>query len=74
MPIIKDGKPVAKHGFLRKRQEREKAKKAGNYQVIRKDKTSADYDAIEVYVHGKKVELSDTSKYLIDMLIQQELD
>lgn len=68
MPIIDGrGKPVK--GFLRKRQQKEAA---DSYQIRRKDKTSEDYEEIEVYVKGKKVKLSETSLYLLDMLIQEQ--
>jgi len=68
VPIIDGrGKPVK--GFLRKRQKKEST---DSYQIRRKDKTSEDYEEIEVYVKGKKVKLSETSLYLLDMLIQEQ--
>ncbi len=45
-------------------------KKRTKYHVIRKDKTSEDYDKLKLVVDGEEKEISNSSKFMLDMLIK----
>lgn len=51
---------------LAKRERRTK------YHLLRKDKTSKDYERIRLFVDGEEKKLSDSSKFLLEQLIENE--
>lgn len=42
------------------------------YFIKRKDKTPEDYEKVKLIVDGKEMELSDSSKFLLEQLIKDE--
>lgn len=74
MPILVKGdkSKVAADLALLKQKREERKQRRTKYQLVRKDKTPEDYKKIQVYVDGKEMELSDSSKYFLDMLLQEK--
>jgi hypothetical protein len=72
MPILKNDKNINEDitNLKKKRDRRDKTKT--RYQLIRKDKPKTNYEYIEVYVNGKKMELTESSRYLLEMLIKDQ--
>lgn len=76
MPIILKGnktraETVKDFQELKAKREARAAKKA-KYHLIRKDKTPSDYEKVKLIIDGKEMELSDSSKFLLEQLIQDE--
>ena len=46
--------------------------KRTKYQIIRKDKTAKDYKALKLMVGGREQPMSDSSKFMLDMLVKDE--
>ena len=55
---------------LRETQEKRIAKRRTKYHRIRKDKAPRDYDRVQIIVDGEERQLSQSSKFLLDMLIK----
>ena len=73
MPIIQKGKNLSAPGYIQKRQERNKELRTKFKRVKRITGDEQDFkEQIEVYVNGKKVNLSEASLYMIDMMIKQQ--
>ena len=49
-----------------------RAQRRTRYQVVRKDKTAKDYKDIKLTVGGEEQQMSDSSKFMLDMLIKDE--
>ena len=53
-------------GVMARREKRTK------YHLMRKDRTHEDYKHIQLFVDGEEKELSDSSKFLLEQLIENE--
>jgi hypothetical protein len=76
MPIIVKGtqtraQTLQDFNELKAKREARAAKKA-KYHLIRKDKTPSDYEGVKLVIDGKEMELSDSSKFLLEQLIKTE--
>jgi molecular chaperone DnaK (HSP70) len=70
MPIVHKDRNINNDLIQLKEKRNRRDRTKTKYQLIRKGKPKDSYDYIEVYVNGKKVELTDASKYMLEMLIK----
>jgi hypothetical protein len=55
--------------------ENKRASRVSNrtkYFLMRKDKTPEDYQRVKLVIDGKEIEISDSSKFLLEQLITDE--
>jgi len=76
MPILIKGnktkaETVKDLNELKIKRETRAARKA-KYHLIRKDKTPSDYEGVKLVIDGKEMELSNSSKFLLEQLITTE--
>jgi hypothetical protein len=78
MPIILKGKDSAE--LLKKKREvkildekrKARAEKRTKYHLKRKDRTPEQYKGIQLFVDGREMKLSDSAKFFLEQLIQDE--